>query len=129
MIRRRHLLLTLILLLGAALRCWHLDWGTDPFDGVFQPLHPDEESLVRAAGDLQHSLRPTISAYGALSLYLPWVAGLPLSWLTGIGLFDFSDPQSTRFTFLVARGLSAVAAIAALLLEVYPVNWTGNRVK
>ena len=87
MTRRHHILLSLILLNGATLRFWHLDWGTDPGDGRFHPLHPNERSLLQAAAELRHDLKPTISSYGALSLYLPW---LPAT------LFCCSTPWARR---------------------------------
>ena len=110
MIRHQHLQLVLILLLGATLRFWHLDWGTNPQDGRFHAMHPDEKGLIHASSQLAESLRPTLSSYGALSLYLPWVTW-PVAQVLSIDLFDENHP---RDTFILCRALSATAGLAAL---------------
>ena len=68
LLAKHRLLFGLILLTGAALRFYGLDWGTDAA-GVFHRFHPDEETLVNAAANLQFSLEPAITAYGTLPMY------------------------------------------------------------
>lgn len=110
MTRRHHILLSLILLIGATLRFWHLDWGTDPVDGRFHPLHPDERSLLQAAAELRHDLKPTISSYVALSLYLPWLPA------TLFGFVAESSPFTSTIPPARARlNLSACTSCFALL--------------
>jgi hypothetical protein len=98
MTRRHHILLSLILLIGATLRFWHLDWGTDPVDGRFHPLHPDERSLLpsgsRAAARLE--------AHDFIlrcPLAVPAMATSDTVRFRGrVEPFHFDDPASTRAT-------------------------------
>lgn len=113
MAQHHHLQLAVILVVAAALRFWHLDWGTDAVDGRFHALHPDERGLVQAAGQLAQSLKPALSSYGTLSLYLPW-ATWPVAQLFSIELFDHTSPHGT---FVLLRALSAAAALAAVVLS------------
>lgn len=112
--RCAHLLLGLLILCGVFARSWRLAWGQDPFQGVFRALHPDERSLVRASSQLRLSLKPAITSYGALALYLPWLPGWPLARACGRVPLGLEDDGSRALTYLAARGLSAAAAIAAL---------------
>jgi hypothetical protein len=112
--RRTHLLLLLVLVAGAALRFWHLDWGTDPATGRFQALHPDEAELLRASAALGDG-HPEITAYGPVALALPWITAPAVSLLTDAELFGPTEADR-RSTFLWARGLSALAATLTILL-------------
>ena len=105
----------LVLCLGAVPRFWSLDWDHDPQAATYQSVHPDEATLVSAAGDLRHGLKPSISSYGALSLYLPWLATRPLTWLGGEP-FDVTDDDSIRWTYLVVRSISAAGSVLSLWL-------------
>ncbi len=113
--RHSRSLLLLILCLGAVPRFWSLDWDWDSQTGIYQSVHPDEATLLSAAGDLRHTLKPSITSYGALSLYLPWSATQPLAWF-GVEPFDFADDTSARWTVLLARSISAAAAVLSLWL-------------
>jgi hypothetical protein len=110
--QRHHLQLAAVLVVAAAFRFWHLDWGTDSADGRFHGLHPDERGLIHAAGLLAESLKPALSSYGALSLYLPW-ATWPLAQVLSVELFDEAN---RRGTFVMLRALSATAALFSVVL-------------
>lgn len=112
LLRHPYLQLTVVLVIAAGLRFYHLDWGTDPGDGRFHALHPDEGILVHAAGKLAENFKPSLSGYGALSLYLPWILW-PIAWVSSVELFDPADP---RGTFILLRALSATAGLMAVLL-------------
>ena len=99
-----------IILLGVGLRFYGLDWGTDS-DGVFHPLHPDETTLINAASQLRENLKPTITAYGTLPMYLLYLFGQPSAIMLGESLFA-SESQS--FTYTVARALSALFSVLTI---------------
>jgi len=116
--RMRPCLLLLLVLLGAAaLRFYGLDWGTDrEGEGRFYPLHPDERTLIQAAALLENSFRPALTVYGTLPMYLLHIVGRPLAWMAGIPLFDWDDSEATAATYLIARGISALASLLPVWL-------------
>ncbi len=102
--------LLLIVLFGVCLRFYGLDWGTD-LDGRFHPLHPDETTLINAASQLRESLKPSVTAYGTLPMYLLYVVGKPAAVFGGRALFE---PDHQAFTHAIARTLSASFSVLAI---------------
>ncbi|MEW6754845.1 MAG: glycosyltransferase family 39 protein [Candidatus Latescibacterota bacterium] len=112
--------LLLLLLLGAWLRLAGWDRGTviyppDEPSGVpqqrFLHFHPDEQTLIDAAGRLASPFHPPLTAYGMLPLYAARAAMGAAGVLTG-GHLD-PDGQSA---VLAVRLLSAALSVATLWL-------------
>ncbi|MDE2742224.1 MAG: tetratricopeptide repeat protein [Gemmatimonadota bacterium] len=111
------------LLLGAGLRFAGLTRGTSDFvlpeaqqqgvERAFYTFHPDEETLIRAALELdwQSPFNPPITSYGLLPLYLARTA------LLGAPAFD-EGPEARRRIYLRVRILAALVscALPALVL-------------
>ena len=111
------------LLLGAGLRFAGLTRGTSDFvlpeaqqqgiERAFYTFHPDEETLIRAALELdwQSPFKPPITSYGLLPLYLARTA------LLGAPAFD-EGPEAHRRIYLRVRILAALVgcALPALVL-------------
>ena len=105
-------LLLVTVLFGMYLRLYGLDWGTDGA-GRFHPLHPDETTLITATSQLRDQLKPAITAYGTLPMYLLYLIGKPVTLLFGTSLFDAQDQA---FTYVFARTLSATFSIFTIYL-------------
>ena len=113
----------LCLLLGVGLRFAGLTRGTSDFvlpeaqqqgvERAFYTFHPDEETLIRAALELdwQSPFDPPITSYGLLPLYLARTA------LLGVPAFD-EGPEARRRIYLRVRILAALVgcALPALVL-------------
>jgi tetratricopeptide (TPR) repeat protein len=109
-------LLVLVLLLGGWLRLTGLTRGASDFvlpeqgtREAFYAFHPDEETLVRAALELESPLRPPLTAYGLLPLYLARGA----LWLAGEQEVD-GPPQSRQKVFAAVRLTSALLSWMSL---------------
>ncbi|MGA1197576.1 MAG: hypothetical protein ACO36I_13885, partial [Candidatus Latescibacterota bacterium] len=96
-----------IILLGACLRFYGLDWGTDRQTGTFHRFHTDESTIVESAQWVGVDLGEIRSSYGKAPMYLLWATAHTLSPILGTPVFELSDNQSTRFTYLIGRCLSA----------------------
>ncbi|MDA0711144.1 MAG: tetratricopeptide repeat protein [bacterium] len=95
------LLLTL-LTLAAGLRFYGLDWGTD--GQTFHAFHPDEQTLIDSSARIGRDMRGIVSSYGKAPMYVLAGTARALGWV--VGKTPFSE-DTTRFTVLVARGISA----------------------
>lgn len=114
----------LCLLLGAGLRFAGLTRGASDFvlpeaqkqgvERAFYTFHPDEETLIHAAFELdwQSPFDPPLTAYGLLPLYLARSA------LLGIPAFE-EGPEARRRIYLRVRMLAALAGCALLALVLF----------
>jgi len=102
---------------GAALRLWGLDWGLPDATHLFS-YHPDEYHSLRGLFSLaQGSLNPHFFNYGSLYLYLAAAAGI-----IGHG-FRYELPEALRLWTLDARIVSLLAAILTIIV----VYWLTRR--
>lgn len=114
-ITRTHLLLALIILIGAFLRFYKLDWG----QGLF--THPDEYHIVTSVNQLSFpdQINPNFFSYGTVSIYLIYFTKTVLS-------FVFSQLYAIPFTlnaFLLGRFYSAFFSTLTIPL-VYGISRT-----
>jgi tetratricopeptide (TPR) repeat protein len=105
-----------IILLGACLRFYGLDWGTDRQTGSFHRFHTDESTIVESAQWVGVDLGEIRSSYGKAPMYLLWATAHTLSPILGTPVFELSDNQSTRFTYLIGRCLSALLGTVLIYL-------------
>ena len=119
-----------IILLGAVLRFYGLNWGTDHQTGHFHRFHIDEATLVESAGLIDTDIYAIKSSYGKAPMYLLWAGAHIAGLFTGIQPFDLSDNASTKFTHILGRVLSALLGTLLIYL-VYQLGtatsgkWTG----
>ncbi len=97
-----------ILVVSAALRFYGLGWGTDRQTGTFHTFHPDERTVVDNARWVGQDLSRITTPYGNAPLYLLWASARTAGLLGGFDPFDLQDNHTARFTFILARGLSAL---------------------
>jgi len=105
-----------ILLLGACLRFYGLDWGTDRQTGTFHRFHTDESTIVESAQWVGVDLSEIRSSYGKAPMYLLWATAHTLSPILGTPVFELSDNASTQFTYLIGRSLSALMGTLLIYL-------------
>ena len=105
-----------ILLLGALLRFYGLDWGTDRQTGTFHRFHTDESTIVESANWIGVDLHQIRSSYGKAPMYLLWATAHLLGPIVGTPAFELDQNASARFTHLTARTLSALMGIACVYL-------------
>ncbi|HMA36681.1 MAG TPA: glycosyltransferase family 39 protein, partial [Chloroflexia bacterium] len=98
-------LLGVVVLLGAAARCWNLDWDQGAYS-----LHPDEWALNQVVRRLGPDGNPHFFFYGSLPIYLDRGTAWLLGWLTG------QDWLATERVALIGRAYSAVASTLLLPL-------------
>jgi hypothetical protein len=98
-------LLAAIVVLGAVVRFWNLNWDRGTYD-----LHPDERTLNEIVRRLGPDLNPHFYYYGSLPIYLYKASAKTLSALTGVDWLDQSR------LLLVGRFWSAFASTATLLV-------------
>jgi hypothetical protein len=101
---RAFALLAAIVVLGAVVRFWNLNWDRGTYD-----LHPDERTLNEMVRRLGPDLNPHFYYYGSLPIYLYKASAKTLSVLTGVDWLDQSR------LLLVGRFWSALASTATLL--------------
>ena len=124
------LLLAGLLLFGAALRLTGLTRGDSDFvlpeateEGStrsesirsFYNFHPDEETLIQAALKYDDPLRPLLTAYGAVPLYLARVAIRTASVIAGTPA-DLASYESRRAAVFSVRILSVIISVMSLWL-------------
>lgn len=126
--RREHILLLLILLLGAALRLTGLTRGHAEYSppggehyAAFHTFHPDEETLLRAALALHSTTDPPLTAYGVFPMLAARAA------LGVVGLFfsdeiSFDEAAMRPVLFVIVRLLAIAFSIASLVV----VWWIGK---
>ncbi len=86
------------------------------YTSYFHHFHPDEETLVRAALELQDPLDPPLTAYGMLPLYL-WRGTLALfSPFADAPLDSLDSPESSADIYLAIRLLSAFLSLGSIAL-------------
>jgi hypothetical protein len=102
---RAFALLAAIVVLGAVVRFWNLNWDRGTYD-----LHPDERTLNEMVRRLGPDLNPHFYYYGSLPIYLYRGSAEALSALTGV------DWLSQARLLLVGRFWSALASTATLLV-------------
>jgi len=109
LIKNKSNLLLLILIIGGAfLRFYNLNWGA-PFY-----FHPDERNIASSISQLNFpdNLNPKFFAYGSLPLYVTFFLGLIPSLFSNC---NFSFPCSITFEQAII-GTRIIAAIFAVLL-------------
>jgi hypothetical protein len=106
--RYHYIALTTILLFATLFRFYGLTWGTHPDTGTFHRFHPDETTVVNAAGDFALHGKRTNIPYGKFPVYTLGITARIASVITGHPVFDTSNNQSTRFTHIIARSISAL---------------------
>ena len=121
--RAAYLVLSLVLVLSGCLRFYGLGWGTDPQTGAFHRFHPDERTVVESAKWVGEDLRQAKAPYGKAPMYLLWAVARVVGGLAGVEPFEAQDNGSARFTYLLARGISAVLG----MLTVWAVFCIGRR--
>ena len=111
MTRNTLFILGFILTLGAGLRFYGLDWGTDPQTGIFHTFHPDEKTLIDSAALIGDDMSKIVSSYGKAPMY--FLAGLAHS----LGFISNAEPfQDIRFTHLVGRSISALLGTLTIFI-------------
>ena len=132
---RGHFPILAILLLGAGLRFYGLDWGIASLrdfrvDGRELSIqeagfHPDANFLTVAAQSLMRSIHPhhlvdgqmrLYSVFGPVFMYLFWIVGKILSALAGFDLFHLEGVRDANWTRLAGRSLSALAGTLTVLV-------------
>ena len=104
--RRVQIFTVLAILIGSGvLRFYGMGWGTDLESGKFHRFHPDENTVISAAGLLGMGGKEI--PYGKIPVYVLATAARGFGGLVGIQPFVDGNNESTRFTYQVARGLSA----------------------
>ena len=120
--RQQKYLLALVLLSGMALRFVGITRGYSDFvlpehpgPSDFYHFNPDEETVVRTALASFDPLRPELTAYGSLPIYLLQASFAVTAALTGTPM-SLDDPESERLVYCIARILAALASCATLAL-------------
>ena len=101
------LILCGIMVLGACVRFYGLDWGTDWQTGFFHRFHTDESTIVESAQWVAKDQSEIRSSYGKAPMYLLWASTHILSPIVGIPAFE-NENTSLRFTHLTGRYISAI---------------------
>ena len=82
----------------------------------FYRFHPDEETLLRAALQLDHPLQPPLTAYGMLPLYVLRTTVELTTFCFGWTSPNPDEPDSARQLYYTARTLAALLSCATLYL-------------
>ena len=98
-------LLVAIVVLGAIVRFWNLNWDQGTYD-----LHPDERTLNEMVRRLGPDLNPHFYYYGTFPIYLYKITGKVLSAVTG------DDWLAQVRILLIGRFFSALASVATLVV-------------
>jgi tetratricopeptide (TPR) repeat protein len=105
-----------IILLGALLRFYGLDWGTDRQTGTFHRFHTDESTIVESANWVGVDMSEIRSSYGKAPMYLLWATAHLLSPIVGTPAFELDQNASVKFTHLTGRSLSALMGTLLIYL-------------
>jgi tetratricopeptide (TPR) repeat protein len=114
--RTQNTLLITIILLGAALRFYGLDWGTDRQTGYFHRFHNDESTIVESTRLLGIDIHQIRSSYGKAPMYFLWAGAHIVGPLLGQTPFELTDNTSAKFTHQFARSLSALMGVITIYL-------------
>ena len=114
--RTQNALLITIILLGAALRFYGLDWGTNHETGRFHTFHIDESTIVESTRLLGINIHQIRSSYGKAPMYLLWTGAHLIGSLIGQTPFELDNNASAKFTHVFARSLSALMGVITLYL-------------
>ena len=82
----------------------------------FYHFHPDETTLLAAALKLDNPLRPPLTVYGMLPLYVLRTTFEVTTFCFGWTAPNFDDPDSARRLYYIARTLAALISCATLFL-------------
>ncbi|MBU0709036.1 glycosyltransferase family 39 protein [Patescibacteria group bacterium] len=99
--KRRYRLLTLIVIIGALLRFYNLDWGSPYF------FHPDERNIAAAVSRLEFpsQMNPRFFAYGGFPIYVVYFLGVLSNFLAqGVS----TQMISFNRAIMIGRFLSAL---------------------
>lgn len=105
-----------ILFLGALLRFYGLDWGTDHQTGTFHRFHTDESTIVESAQWVGKDISEVRSSYGKAPMYLLWATAQILSPIAGTPAFELHENASAKFTHLTGRYISALLGTIIIYL-------------
>ena len=137
-------LLMVIVALGAVLRFWGINYGLPYTYGPDEPTYLTLALQILKTGDLNPHwwYYPSLLFYlNAAALWLLFVVGRILGWITFAGPGDFPLPEVVTMgvgrlalpaEFLVARGLTAFFSAGAIVLvylicrQLHPARWVGN---
>jgi Flp pilus assembly protein TadD/4-amino-4-deoxy-L-arabinose transferase-like glycosyltransferase len=103
--------LLIILLAAACLRFTGLDWGTDRNTGTFHPFHPDETTIIDNSRWVRTDLRKIAAPYGKAPMYILWTVARITGSLVGVDAFDLTNNGTARFTYSIARSISAILGV------------------
>jgi hypothetical protein len=108
MLLKKNIYIVIILLIGALLRFYKLDWG----QGLF--THPDEYHIVGSVGQLSFpgQMNPHFFSYGTVTIYLIYFTQELFSHLFSIFNLQLLIPNS----FLVGRFYSALFSTLTVLV-------------
>lgn len=104
-----------ILLLGALLRFYGLDWGTDRQTGFFHRFHTDESTIVDSARWIGVDMSEIHASYGKAPMYLLWASVHILSPIVGTPAFEDQN-ASAQFAHLTGRYISAIMGTLIIYL-------------
>ena len=105
-----------MLLVSGSLRFYGLGWGTDRQTGQFHAFHPDERTVVENARWVGEDLSRVATPYGNAPLYILWSTARVVGLLGSFDPFDLHDNATARFTFVLARGISALLGTLTVLV-------------
>ncbi len=120
---RARVLLICVMFAAALLRFYGLDWGTDNLTGQFHAFHPDETTIISNSRWVGTDLRKIVAPYGKAPMYILWAVANTVGTLTSTDPFDLTNNTTARFTYTLARSLSALLG----LLTVWVVYKIGDR--
>ena len=100
-----------VLLTAAFLRCYGLDWGTDHHTGTFHAFHPDETTIIDSSRWVGTDLRKIAAPYGKAPMYILWAVARIAGSLAGVDAFDLTNNDTARFTYSLARSISAILGL------------------
>jgi tetratricopeptide (TPR) repeat protein len=102
-----------IIICTISLRFYGLDWGTNHQTGHFYAFHPDEQTLIDSASHIGHNMRDIVASYGKAPMYLLSITAHTIGYITNTTPFT---EETTRFTHLVARNISAILSTLTVCL-------------
>ncbi len=114
--KKMQILLLTVLLAAALLRFYGLDWGTDHLTGKFHAFHPDETTIIDNSRWVNTDLRKIVAPYGNAPMYILWGVANTVGSLIGIDPFDLTNNTTARFTYCLARALSALLGLLTVWL-------------
>jgi len=113
-VTRIHLgVLITIMICTIGLRFYGLDWGTNHQTGHFHAFHPDEQTLIESASHIGQNMRDIVASYGKAPMYLLSFTAHTIGFITHTAPFA---EETTRFTYLIARSISALLSTLTVYL-------------